>query len=236
VPRRTPPDRFERLVDVATRVFIESGYKRTQMADIADAMGVAKGTLYLYVESKEALFDLAVRLADSPRPLRPPENLPIPTPPPEATVSYVASELAKSPVLPLLDSLLAKKRRGDARFELEMFVRELYEELSRHRRALKLVDQSAKDLPDLAAVWFDTARGGLIDRLTRYLDDRIRARVLHRVPDTRAAARVIIETAVFWAVHRHWDVHPQVIDESRAKETVVHFTVGALAKEKEQEP
>ncbi len=233
MPRKAPPERFEPLVDVATRVFIDGGYQRTQMADVADAMGVAKGTLYLYVESKEALFDLAVRLADAPRPLRAPENLPLRTPRAGATATYVASELAKSPVLALLDSFLTKKRRGDARFELEMFVRELYEELSRHRRALKLVDQSAKDLPDLAAVWFDTARGGLIDQLTRYLDDRIGARLLRRVPDTRAAARVIIETTVFWAVHRHWDSHPQAVDESKSKETVVHFTVGALAKEKE---
>jgi len=230
VSRKAPPDRFEQLVDVATRVFIDGGYKRTQMADVADAMGVAKGTVYLYVESKEALFDLAVRLADSPRPLTPPPTLPIPTPAPTATAEYVASELAKSPVLPLMESLLAKKKRGDARLELEMFVRELYDNLSRHRHGLKLVDQSAKDLPELAAVWFDTARGGLVDQLTRYLDDRIAARLLRRVPDTRAAARVIIETTVFWAVHRHWDVHPQSIDEATAKETVVHFTVGALTK------
>lgn len=228
--RKAPTDRFEQLVDAATRVFIEGGYKRTQMADVADAMGVAKGTVYLYVESKEALFDLAVRLADSPRPLTPPPKLPLPTPAADATASYVASELAKSPVLPLMESLLTKKKRGDARLELEMFVRELYDNLSRHRHGLKLVDQSAKDLPELAAVWFDTARAGLIDQLTRYLEDRIEVRLLRRVPDVRAAARVIIETTVFWAVHRHWDVHPQPIDESAAKETVVHFTVGVLAK------
>ena len=228
--RKAPTDRFEQLIDTATRVFIDGGYKRTQMADIADAMGVAKGTVYLYVESKEALFDLAVRLADMPRPLKPPQNLPVPTPPADATASYVASELAKSPVLPLMESLLQKKKRGDTRIELEMFVRELYDNLSRHRHGLKLVDQSAKDLPELAAVWFDTARAGLIEQLTKYIEDRIQAGLLRRVPDVRAAARVIIETTVFWAVHRHWDVHPQPIDESTAKETVVHFTVGALTK------
>jgi hypothetical protein len=130
----------------------------------------------------------------------------------------------------LIESLLTKKKRGDARLELEMFVRELYDNLSRHRHGLKLVDRSAKDLPELATVWFDTARAGLIEQLTKYLEDRIQARLLRRVPDVRAAARVIIETTVFWAVHRHWDVQPQPIEESAAKETVVHFTVGALTK------
>jgi AcrR family transcriptional regulator len=49
----------------ATEVFIERGYKDTQMDDIAAALGVAKGTVYVYVESKEALFDLVARCADT---------------------------------------------------------------------------------------------------------------------------------------------------------------------------
>lgn len=230
MPRVAPESRFEDLIDAATRVFIESGYRRTQMADVADAMGVAKGTVYLYVESKEALFDLACRFADAPRPLAPPSSFPVPTPQPGATVRYVTERLARSPVLPLMRSLVEKKKRGDARIELEMFVRELYDDLARNRRGLKLVDQSARDLPDLAAVWFDTTRAGLVGLLTAYLEDRIAVGKLRRVPDAAAAARVIIESAVFWAVHRHWDAHPQRVDETTAKETVVHFTVGALTK------
>ena len=62
--RSIPDDRLARLVECATQVFITQGYRRTQMADVAKALGVAKGTLYLYVESKEALFDLVVRSAD----------------------------------------------------------------------------------------------------------------------------------------------------------------------------
>lgn len=228
--RLAPESRFEELIDAATKVFIENGYQRTQMADVAEAMGVAKGTVYLYVESKEALFDLACRLADAPRPLARPANTPVPNPARGATVAYIADRLAQSPVLPLMRSLVEKKRRGDGRIELEMFVRELYDELARNRRALKLVDRSALDLPDLAAIWFDTTRAGLVGLLTAYLEDRIAAGKLRSVPDASAAARVVIETAVFWAVHRHWDADPQRIDEATAKATVVHFTVGALTK------
>ena len=54
---RPPPARFPDLIQAATRVFLAQGYRRTQMADVAAAMDAAKGTLYLYVESKEALFD-----------------------------------------------------------------------------------------------------------------------------------------------------------------------------------
>jgi AcrR family transcriptional regulator len=228
--RVAPESRFEDLIDAATKVFIENGYERTQMADVAEAMGVAKGTVYLYVESKEALFDLACRLADAPRPLARPSILPVRTPARGATLEYIAERLAQSPVVPLMRSLVEKKKRGDARIELEMFVRELYDDLARNRRGLKLVDRSARDLPELAAIWFDNTRAGLVGLLTAYLQGRIAAGKLRRVPDAAAAARVVIETTVFWAVHRHWDAHPQQVDEAKAKETVVHFTVGALTK------
>ena len=67
--RRIPENRFDDLVDAATEVFIERGYRLTQMADIARAVGVAKGTLYGYVESKEALFELCLEHADRQSPL-----------------------------------------------------------------------------------------------------------------------------------------------------------------------
>src|ERR671930_2558450 len=91
--RPIPPDRLARLVRCATEVFIEHGYQRTQMADVAAALGVAKGTLYLYVESKEALFDLVARYADAPRPFGRTPPLPVRTPKPGATVRYVRERL-----------------------------------------------------------------------------------------------------------------------------------------------
>jgi len=41
---------------MATRVFSESGYGGSDMQGIADALGIAKGTIYLYFNSKKELF------------------------------------------------------------------------------------------------------------------------------------------------------------------------------------
>ena len=59
--RRKSPERLSEIAAAAVEVFIRAGYSGAQMDDVAALVGVAKGTLYLYVESKEALFDLAVR-------------------------------------------------------------------------------------------------------------------------------------------------------------------------------
>src|SRR6187399_622953 len=131
--RAIPPDRFQQLVDCATQVFIEEGYARTQMADVAEAMGVGKGTLYLYVESKEALFDLVVRSADAAQPVATPTKLPLPTPRPGATAQHVRNRLAKQPALPTLLAALGRKRVADARADVTEIVRELYRTLSANR-------------------------------------------------------------------------------------------------------
>jgi len=230
--RPIPPDRLDRLVDAATRIFVEQGYRRTQMADVADALGVAKGTLYLYVESKEALFDLVVRLADAPRPLRPPATLPLRTPKRGATLRYVRQQLAAGGELPALAAaVLTRKRPTDNRAELREILEQIYDVLARHRHGIELIDRSARDQPELAALWFEGSRSGLVGLLVQYVRRRIAQQAFRPVPDVEAGARLIVETLAWWAVHRHWDSHPQVVDDDIAMATATTFIVNALIRE-----
>jgi len=49
------------LLDAALDLFVEHGFAATRLEDIAARAGVSKGTLYLYFDSKEALFQALVR-------------------------------------------------------------------------------------------------------------------------------------------------------------------------------
>jgi len=49
------------IVEAALSVFAEKGYAGTRMDEIARRAGVTKGTIYLYFESKEAVFKSLVR-------------------------------------------------------------------------------------------------------------------------------------------------------------------------------
>ena len=93
---------------------------------------------------------------------------------------------------------------------------------------IKLLDRCAHDHPELAAVWYGTGRERVQELLRRYLEDRIRRRRLAPVEDPAVTARIVLETAVFWAVHRHWDPSPQAVDDQTAERAVVDFVVRAL--------
>jgi AcrR family transcriptional regulator len=231
VARHDPAARLSELVKTATEVFIEHGYKGTQMEDIASSLGVAKGTLYVYVESKDALFDLVLRCADTVHSLQDIPRLPIRTPKRGATLAYVRQRLGENQNLPALATALARTRPTPTRDEFEGIVRELYDTVERNRQGLKLLDRSARDQPELAALWFAGARGGLVAALTQYLEREIRRRAMRQVADVAIAARLIIETVVFWAVHRRWDPHPQLVDDTSARETVIRLLTDAFVKE-----
>ena len=53
--------RREELVTVAARLFAERGYHGTSMADLADAMGLQKGSLYSLTGSKQDLLVVVTR-------------------------------------------------------------------------------------------------------------------------------------------------------------------------------
>jgi AcrR family transcriptional regulator len=58
---RGTPGRIDDLVAVAARLFHERGYDATSMQEIADEMGILKGSLYHYVVTKEDLLWMIVQ-------------------------------------------------------------------------------------------------------------------------------------------------------------------------------
>lgn len=206
----------------ATEVLIERGYRRTQMADVARAAGIAKGTLYGYVESKEALLDWALRSADPDGEPTTPEQLPWRTPERGATAAYVLGRLRRE-----LDgsSLARVVGAGNGTVaELDWIVRDLFRRSSRHRVAIRLVDRCAADHPELGAVWFQTGRWAQVQLLAEHLERHGYAAGV----DPRIAARFAIESIALWAVHRHWDPAPQPLDDSVVESAVVDLVLGGV--------
>lgn len=151
---------------------------------MADALGLAKGTLYGYAQGKEALFAAAVRYADGHETLPGPEDMPVPTPTAGEAAAMVGGRLAselgdlrlvQALTVPLPEDASPSERRS----ELTDIVTDLYARLARHRIAIKLVDRCAPELPDLAAVRFGSGRAAQVDEGEEYLVRRERGGTLN---------------------------------------------------------
>lgn len=65
--QRRKEARPQEILDAALAVFAEKGFAAARLDQVARAAGVSKGTLYLYFDSKESLFEAVVRSAIVPR-------------------------------------------------------------------------------------------------------------------------------------------------------------------------
>jgi AcrR family transcriptional regulator len=226
--RQRSPDFMPRLLQAAARVFARNGLKRTRMADIARDMGVAHGSVYNYVESKEALFLLLVErwgnldsdLAD--------RQLPIKTPSMQRIVDQLKKRVDNTFPLSALDAALARRRPADPDRELESVVRELFLRTEESREGATILERSALDVPELYHLFFEQVRRGLFDRMTRYVAARMRDGDFHK-GDPVVAARFIIETVTFFARHRHLDPEPQKLDDETVRNSIVALVTRSLA-------
>lgn len=222
--RSIPPDRLAAVIDAAVGAFVAHGYRRTQMQDVADVLGLAKGTLYGYAATKEALFAAAIRYGDGLEPLPDAGNLPLPAPATGALAALVAERLAAEVPDLALTKAIARKRlprtTGETERELSGIVTDLYARLSRNRVAIKLVDRCAPELPELGRVWSDTGRGAQMSGMQAYLDSRQRAGLIALPGPVEIVARTTVEICVLWAIHCRFDPAPLASPSSPDEESI----------------
>ncbi|SDU25203.1 TetR/AcrR family transcriptional regulator [Jiangella alkaliphila] len=219
--RTIPSDRFAAVIAAAARVFITHGYQRAQLQDVANALGLGKGTLYGYAQGKAALFAATVRYADGREPLPTPAELPVPVAADGETAALVAGRLASEVADMQLSRALAEPlppsaTPADRSAELAGIVTDLYARLARHRMAIKLVDRCAPELPDLAQVWFGTGRRANVAGVEEYLVRRQQAGTVTLPGPAPLVARTIVELCALWAVHCHFDPAPDPLAGNRA--------------------
>jgi AcrR family transcriptional regulator len=226
VARPRSDDFVPRLLQAATRVFGRKGLKRARMTDIAREMGVAHGSLYNYVESKEALFLLLIeRWGNLDQPVA--AELPIKTPSMTRIVDRLQGRIEAVFPLPTLDAAVARRRPSNPQQELESVVRELYLRTEESREGADILEKSALDMPELCRLFFAQVRRGLFERMTRYVAARVRDGSFRNV-DPAVAARFIVETVTFFARHRHLDPDPLPHKDQAIREAVIALVVSAV--------
>ena len=232
MPRKIPPDRFDDLIRRATEAFTAQGYRLTQMSAIAEAVGVSKATLYLYVESKDALLGLCLEHADRDAKIPKPDTLPVPTPPPGGLADRVATRIRHAARFDVLSEALARPRADDIRVELRRVLGELYTLMEENCRSIRLLERCS-DHPELGPLWQLTARGPGRGDLARYVEMRMRAGQLRSVENPALASRVALETVATWAMHIKWDRAPDSYEPKSTKAAVIEQICRGLLADRE---
>ncbi len=224
--RRRPPDRLVQILDAAMRVFARTGLAGSKMSDVAAEAGVSQGTLYNYVESKEALFRLLLdRGLGAPPPA--PGSFPLRSPSPRALARRMSEAIAARFALPRLEEALRRRRVDDASAELGAVIDELFERTHATRESADVLERSARDVPQLATVFYREARAGLLGRLEQLIVKRM-ASGHYRPGNPAIVARLLVETVTTFARHIYRDIEPFDFDVAEVRATVVGMLVAGI--------
>jgi AcrR family transcriptional regulator len=225
VPPR-PKARLDDILESATRIFGEKGYRRTLITDVASDLGIAPGTIYTYVESKDALFHLVLERASGVSTV--PPSLPVPSPAPGDALKQSVQAFARTSKLTELAAAVEREKADDITEEVSTIVRELYRSIANSRKLIGLVERSAPDMPDLRMSFYVKGRRAFLKKIESWLESRIAVGQLRPVPDTAATTRFIVESISWFANHRHGDQDSTNITDEAAEQVCVDMLLHGL--------
>lgn len=228
-PAPDPEKRAIEIVDAATRVFAEKGYRRAQMTDIAKEMGASPGTLYNAVTSKEALFratllynfGLLTNLTDA---------LWSETVDVMETINDLSERVE---LFQVMASALTRPIPDEAAtFEAELreIVSEHFDFMARNGDGVRILEKSTIDFPELSKAYFGILRGVILDRWETYLARAKAAGYLGAVEDTSIAARSAIEVISWWTIRMPNDPGTEHYNETNIRSEVIAFALRGIMK------
>ncbi len=215
------------IARAACEIFIAKGYRRALMTDVAERLELSHALLYRYVESKEALLELASRYAmDQNADLE--AVVPLATPREGRFLELIRDWLAVQGAFPNLRAALERGPGGDATAELAGIIDELYEFIERNRLLLLLVESLADDYPGLERESVNDRKRGLSARVAAFLASRAASGGLRPLADPEIAARFLTESIAWFAQHRKRDPAAAMIDDQRARSMVRELLLAAF--------
>ena len=218
---------LERIIEGAIRIFSSHGYRQAQMSDIAKEIGISPGTLYLYFESKEALFEYILKYIFLSEQNFKEIAFPIKSSSRDFGFNTLKELYASSEPFAYIKQMMRNKKVKNVQEEFEKIIRLEFHFLSTYRNGITMLLNSTFHWPQLADIYTDSVKNYL-DTLSSYLVLRIDQGFIRKLPDVPAAARMILETVAWFAVHRYKAMLQPNIDEKTAEETVVDLLVNSF--------
>src|ERR1700733_11136947 len=226
MPRVPASERMLELARAATTEFGRLGYRGTKTAEVATKAGISTGSLFNYVESKEALFHLVFLFGFEMTSERLPA-LPVATPAPGATFAVIEAGLAQIQ-MPRMRAALSEEQPADVALELREILEERYTLIEHYWPVLAVIERCAVEMPELEAAWFGLIRAEILEELVTYLERRMAEGLLRPMPDSRVAAGVVTESLSWFGWHRREGRDSSLYEDDAARRTVIEFICAAL--------
>jgi len=227
---RNPKQRIAELLEAGTTVFRRKGFKRTQMSDIAEEMNCSTGTLYNYVDSKEALFEHAI-VAGFTQVLPDSKMLPLILPKPDArqVITERAKQIAEGSGLALANQLA---EAGNPAEEITLIICDFFLFFCDYHPVLEMIESSQLDYPDVAKAYLEARSELVFEPWIRWVQHRQHEGRFRQDIDPEWTVRYLIEMIAMgaWKIRHHSDTY----DEEKARDAIVQIALTTLLRDEDR--
>lgn len=187
-------NRMNLIFDAASRLFINKGYARTQMKDIAREIGLSTGMLYVYFTSKRDLLSFILKGTIDPAFITQEFELPI------------QSEQFDSLDDEIMEAFEQNTKAFSAHLDditnypLESMMSDAFDVISKYGIGCLLIEKNPDDLGKLT-VYYKEYRQKFYNQILSYITKYMQNGTFRQVELVPYVTRLIIETMSWWGMH-----------------------------------
>lgn len=187
-------NRMNSIYDAASHLFINKGYARTQMKDIAKEIGLSTGMLYVYFTGKREILSFLLKGTIEPAFVTQEFELPI------------QSGLFESLDNEIMEAFEQNAKRFSAHLDdianypLEQMLSDAFDVISKYGVGCLLIEKNPDDFKKLTA-YYKEYRQKFYTQVLSYITQYIQNGSFRQVEHPQYIARLIIETLSWWGMH-----------------------------------
>jgi AcrR family transcriptional regulator len=187
-------NRMRSIFDAASHLFINKGYARTQIKDIAKEIGLSTGMLYVYFTGKRDILNFILKGTIDQAFITQGFELPI--------RSELFDSLDNEIINAFEENTKAFSSHLDniTEYPLEQMLSDAFEVISKYGIGCLLIEKNPDDLRKLTA-YYKEYRKKFYGQVLSYITQYMQTGTFRQVEHPQYITRLIIETLSWWGMH-----------------------------------
>lgn len=219
-------NRLKLFYNAGSRLFINKGFARTQIKDIAKEIGLSTGMLYQYFTSKRDILSFIMKCTIDPSVLEQDYEYPITTNlfgnlDDEIKTAFETNQAQ-------LGIHLADKAAG---YALAKMFSDAYDVIAKYGVGCLVIEHNTEDLAELASYYRDYRRR-YFEQVKEYVEIYIEKEEFRKVDDVYYSTRAIVEIMAWWGMHINNDAFEidDTITQDKAKAICMDVLLNAYGR------
>lgn len=213
-------NRLKLFYDAGSRLFINKGYARTQIKDIAKEINLSTGMLYQYFTSKRDILSFILKCTIDPTVLDNDYEFPIQSDMFKNLDDEIKAGFEENQLQ--LASHLADQTKG---YPLAEMFSDAYDLISKYGVGCLIIEHNVDDLTELAQ-YYRSYRRKYFQLIKEYVEIYIGKGEFRKTQETHYTTRAIVEIMAWWGMHVANDAFD--IDKTISKENAKEICMDNL--------